>query len=605
MAPPGLSSEQVQVKLRSKPIRNFDLRNTAHQTTPRDACIECKQDFHRKCQARKPLLFNETESNSLCNKCDSTFGPGCVLDKHVESVLCERLALLEANDSPSEPIKHQCKQCKLSFGSQEVLKIHVANVHRELKAELILETVICTDCGLEFQDKSTLEEHAKAVHDHEQTTALPERESICQHCDELNKFKQNFLRVMQAISNKLTDSKCEELRDNCKDKLSCNECDENLDVLLKHITEKHTRSSKNQPKPKEEPNVDDQVKESPVLDTLENEELSDHNDNDNLSDPDYTVDDNEHETNPEPMAFANADNKVMEEESLENPGYDSLTSEVSPGLAKGQPITKGSNCKTKYVRKTVTCKLCGKTFKGNHSLKVHTKTVHNDGGGFRCKLCDLDFSSTKELRIHNKSANDKMKAFHKCPQCGKTLEGALTLYRHIQGVHQKIRKSQCDKCAQTFFNQSNLANHIKAVHGDNQRLFICDAPNCGKSFKIKLSLKKHTTDVHERVKKFQCYKCAKSFTREETLRNHVAVIHDKTAKHKCRHCGMGFTCKYSLTRHVEARHENKRKHQCDKCGSSYNYATLLEKHMKAVHKMGLDEKETEPPANKNWGYSPE
>ena len=560
MTPPGLLSDPIQIKVKSDATKVLALQDTCYQNSPRhNTCNGCKQDFNLfECQARKPLLDKQEAENRQCLKCDTTFGPGGVLEKHVENVLCERIALI-----PKEPVieaslqldKHDCDQCKLSFGSQEVLQIHVANVHSEVSAEPNL-------------------------------TATNGAESKCEHCSELEKFKRNILLEIKYISYKLQNLKCEP-RGNCKHKLSCKECDENLCVLLNHFTKTHIFENL---QPKEETNVEQDLEDQHILDDHENEELSD---NDNLSDPDYVPDDNDDKENPEPMVLANSDQNVQEgpKQNLER---DKTNKTCLPSSNCMATVKKKTKVKKHYVRKRIPCNLCGKLYRDNHALKCHMKGFHNDGKPIRCGVCDMDFKSTKERIIHNKANHKKEKALCKCPQCDKVIVGLYHLNLHIRRVHMKIRNHKCEICEKMFCNAQYLAIHKKAVHGDNERPFQCKVPNCGKSFKTEFSLHSHTIYIHEKVKKYQCDKCEKSFVRLTSLQNHMAVIHDKTARHKCTQCDLAFVCRYSLTRHIEAVHENKRQHQCDKCGNSYNYATLLEKHMKAVHDDINDAKPSEP-----------
>ena len=48
-----------------------------------------------------------------------------------------------------------------------------------------------------------------------------------------------------------------------------------------------------------------------------------------------------------------------------------------------------------------------------------------------------------------------------CPQCHKKY---TNLSQHINKMHKKIRKAQCDKCGKTFYLESQLRRHDQDVH---------------------------------------------------------------------------------------------------------------------------------------------
>ena len=50
---------------------------------------------------------------------------------------------------------------------------------------------------------------------------------------------------------------------------------------------------------------------------------------------------------------------------------------------------------------------------------------------------------------------------HECPQCHKMY---TNLSQHINKMHKKIRKAQCEKCGKTFYLESQLRRHEQDVH---------------------------------------------------------------------------------------------------------------------------------------------
>ncbi len=536
-------------------------------------CAVCSRGFSLdECRARK---------QTQCLQCDETFGPNCVLDRHVESVQCKRLVLnMPLLKVSADIVKHESQEFDLSFESKDVL-----NEHSNKESLIELETQQaqtklgrkanpkCSHCGKRFKSSKFLDRHIQRLHSGSVTK--------CHQCQELNSFKQNLLLQIENLSWQCGADNCDENSNlqttNKAIKLSCLDCQEKFHGFLSHIEETHIK-----------PKLDKKDFEAPMVDAMENGEVSDNSDfgmdRENLPE-DNSDTEKPLETDPDLAVATLKLDEIVKENQVP---VSSIDKPLKIKIKRKVYVKKGRQKMTTY------CKMCDKNFTQRCHLTRHMKLVHNDGGGFRCDFCNVDFNSSNEKRIHNRTAHNKRKAFYKCPQCGKILKGKYVLKLHIQTVHDKIKKFKCQHCDRTFANSTGRACHVESIHGGGVRQFKCEANGCSKAFKFKSQLKLHTANVHERVKKYQCHKCEKIFVRPTTLQNHIAVIHDKTAKHQCKYCDLGFTVPYSLTRHIEAVHENKRKHQCDKCGSSYNYATLLEKHMKAVHYVIDDFNQPEP-----------
>ena len=78
------------------------------------------------------------------------------------------------------------------------------------------------------------------------------------------------------------------------------------------------------------------------------------------------------------------------------------------------------------------------------------------------------FSLLKEIVTCKNSISDKDDSIilpplfqHECPQCGKKY---TNLSQHINKMHKKIRKAQCEKCGKTFYLESQLKRHEQDVH---------------------------------------------------------------------------------------------------------------------------------------------
>merc|ERR1712150_88344 len=60
--------------------------------------------------------------------------------------------------------------------------------------------------------------------------------------------------------------------------------------------------------------------------------------------------------------------------------------------------------------------------------------------------------------------NIKKNKTHECNQCRKMFSRANDLKRHVQTVHEDIRKYKFEECGKSFGEMGNLKRHIKAIH---------------------------------------------------------------------------------------------------------------------------------------------
>ena len=60
---------------------------------------------------------------------------------------------------------------------------------------------------------------------------------------------------------------------------------------------------------------------------------------------------------------------------------------------------------------------------------------------------------------------------------------------------------------------------------------------CGKMFGQSSDLKRHRSNVHERLKNHKCDSCGKAFSRFEHLKGHISSVHEGVKNHKCEFCG--------------------------------------------------------------------
>ena len=79
------------------------------------------------------------------------------------------------------------------------------------------------------------------------------------------------------------------------------------------------------------------------------------------------------------------------------------------------------------------------------------------------------------------------------PGCDKAYSSRFNLKRHVETIHQKMKKHQCSECMRWFASKQNLVEHIYTHTGD--RPFECTI--CDQAFRqaSQLSLHKRKHDL--------------------------------------------------------------------------------------------------------------
>ena len=95
---------------------------------------------------------------------------------------------------------------------------------------------------------------------------------------------------------------------------------------------------------------------------------------------------------------------------------------------------------------------------------------------------------------------------------------------------------------------------LKSHKKTHQNLEKCK--HCHRFFPGITSLKKHETNVHSGIKKFECKICLRRFARKDTLRIHM-VTHTGEKNFDCKICGKKFGHKSSVQRHIKNIHKDR------------------------------------------------
>lgn len=225
------------------------------------------------------------------------------------------------------------------------------------------------------------------------------------------------------------------------------------------------------------------------------------------------------------------------------------------------------------------CKHCGKLYKSQATLQMHTRLKHpNDRPGVevRCVSCDKTYASLLSLQKHQRymhrysqrckacyrtfetheqlaeHATSCVRSERPCPTCGKMYESQLSLRNHVKYKHPEVKANWCNICRRTFRTDRGLVNHVAVIH-----LGQIECGSCDRKFTTVAGLQSHVLYKHS-ANGHRCVQCRKVFASHGSMsrhltKNHNVVVYD-CGKYCCGVCDASFQASNSLIQHVINHH---------------------------------------------------
>lgn len=170
------------------------------------------------------------------------------------------------------------------------------------------------------------------------------------------------------------------------------------------------------------------------------------------------------------------------------------------------------------------CGTCHSSFKTMNCLKNHMR-LHNDTF-FCCDLCPSKFKGKHDLRCHIDAVHLMKKDFL-CKLCGKAFSRDKTLRQHMM-YHVNNRNVTCEICGYKTINRPKMNRHMKSHTGE--RNYSCHI--CGKKFLYSYNVSSHIRHVHNHVKrpttnekKLTCAICGQKFQKIWKVDQHMKEVH--------------------------------------------------------------------------------
>ncbi|XP_068249625.1 uncharacterized protein [Palaemon carinicauda] len=196
-----------------------------------------------------------------------------------------------------------------------------------------------------------------------------------------------------------------------------------------------------------------------------------------------------------------------------------------------------------------------------------------DMSSFSANLCDVvqdDDMGMYDAPDEQDMYNSKSKRLI-CKRCGKAFRNKILLKKHT-AMHTKEPLFDCEECDKKFSRKESLTRH-RLVHS-GMKFYECS--ECGRMFNQNGHLRTHML-THTKEKNFQCDSCNMKFARKDNLKRHY-LLHSRKKSFECSICAKRFNQNGHLESHMLT-HTQEKNFECEDCFMKFARRDTLKRHM--------------------------
>lgn len=219
------------------------------------------------------------------------------------------------------------------------------------------------------------------------------------------------------------------------------------------------------------------------------------------------------------------------------------------------------------------------------SVEPERRTRRDRSKRHVCTTCEKRFSSPGKLSQHVLSHTGELP--FSCELCDKRFNSKFKLVRHSL-IHSEARAFACNVCGKTFNRKDHLTNHVR-VHNPVKKLYMCERPDCRKSYTSLLSYRKHAALHSAEEGNLQCKICDETFSKRQDIVYHLkvhtgsrTVKNETDKKFTCDYCERKFFTAKDVRRHLVV-HTGRRDFLCPYCPQKFGRKDHLVRHVKNAH----------------------
>ena len=250
--------------------------------------------------------------------------------------------------------------------------------------------------------------------------------------------------------------------------------------------------------------------------------------------------------------------------------------------AKNVQVIKVQDKNPKIQKKNFVCTQCTASYTRNLSLQRHINGVHLKLKQYKCTFDNCDYSTawSSGLNSHRDTKHHGVKRF-RCSICDFKAYKNSNLNRHLNSVHLK-GKYPCKFCSKTLTRLDRMKKHMKDCQSD----FIIPTPEMEGA---------QVVDIAENVQVFKLqdqnednFESEVAQVVEITENDEVVKVQEKKVLKKnfvCFHCTASYTRNLDLQKHIDGVHLKFKQYKCtyEGCGYSTAWKSGLNSHRDTKH----------------------